>query len=116
MIDEDMREIMVKAGYREDYNPMTRFNLKTEMLGYVISTVDLGLDHSFGEGQPLYYETMIFKNGNYYNNSKAELMNMQDTNLFENYQERYSTQERAVKGHLEAVKIVRERILGNDKA
>lgn len=52
---------MNKYGFRDDFNWETRFDLKTEIGDYIVSTVDLGLDHSFGDGPPLYYETMIFK-------------------------------------------------------
>lgn len=33
---------------------------KDEVNGYRISTVFLGLDHSFGDGPPLLFETMVF--------------------------------------------------------
>jgi hypothetical protein len=29
--------------------------------GYVVSTVRLPIDHGFGQGPPLWYETMIFR-------------------------------------------------------
>lgn len=54
-----------------------------------VSTVFLGLDHNFGNGKPLLFETMIF-GGNR-----------------DSYQERYSTWKEAEKGHREAVKLVR---------
>jgi len=54
-----------------------------------ISTVFLRLDHGFGEGKPILWETMIFGGIN------------------DHYQDRYTSKEAAVKGHkrcLEAVK------------
>ena len=51
-----------------------------------VSTVFLGLDHSFGSGPPLLFETMIF--------------GMKDI-----YQERYSTWEEAEDGHKRACAI-----------
>ena len=56
-----------KYGFREDYNPDNKV-VKQEYITfngkeYWISTVDLGLDHSFGRCEPLYYETMIFPKG-----------------------------------------------------
>lgn len=77
------KEIMVKMGYRPDFDWETRFDLKDEVDDYLISTVDLGIDHSFGIGKPLYYETMVFKKGSW-----SDL-----------YCERYSTEEEARKGH-----------------
>ncbi len=57
----------------------------------VISTVFLGLDHNFGfGGKPLLFETMIF--GGKHNE----------------YQKRYSTWEEAEKGHIKALKLVKE--------
>lgn len=57
-----------------------------------ISTVFLGLDHSFGEGRPLLFETMIF--------------GLPDG---EEYQHRYSTWDEAVRGHAEALAIVKDK-------
>lgn len=56
------------------------------------STVWLGLDHSFGTGPPLIFETMSFVKG---------------TGWSERYFERYSTIEQAVAGHARAVKASR---------
>lgn len=56
--------------------------------GLYVSTVFLGLDHSFGEGPPLLFETMVFP-------KKGDFTDM-DT-------ERYSTYEEAEKGHKKMV-------------
>jgi len=58
-----------KYGFREDYNHDNRV-VKQEYVTfggneYFVSTVDLGLNYRFGEGEPLYYETMIFPKGDY---------------------------------------------------
>ena len=66
---------------------------KTELRNRVIvSTVFLGLDHSFGGGIPILFETMIF--GGKHNH----------------YQERYATWEEAEAGHLRAIKLVKGRV------
>lgn len=57
-----------------------------------VSTVFLGLDHRFGPGEPLLFETMLF-----------------DRRHFEDYQERYSTYAEALAGHRRAVYLVYER-------
>ena len=54
--------------------------------GKWVSTVYLGLDHSFGKGLPLIFETMVFSPG------REELD-----------QERYSTESEAVDGHARMV-------------
>ena len=53
-------------------------------LGVEVSTVFLGLDHSFGRGTPILFETMIF-GGNH-----------------NQYQERYYTWEESELGHKQA--------------
>ncbi len=54
-----------------------------------ISTVFLGLDHSFGEGPPLLFETMVFGGEH------------------DQDQRRYSTKKDAIEGHEEIVKMCR---------
>lgn len=61
---------------------------KTELEGDVrVSTVFLGLDHSFGDGEPLLFETMIFGGPH------------------DGYQERCSTWDQAVEMHRNAVEV-----------
>jgi hypothetical protein len=76
---------------REKENPI----VKQETLpnGYWVSTVWLGLDHQFGDGPPLIFETMV-------TNPAGE---------WEDFQERYSTEEEALEGHKEAVRRFRRR-------
>lgn len=82
-------------GFRKDFNWETRFDLKTEVNGYLISTVDLGIDYSFGIGEPLYYETMVFaKKG-------------KDIIFDDLYCERYSTEKEAIEGHKKAIELVK---------
>ena len=52
-----------------------------------VSTIWLGLDRQFGEGEPLVFETMVFPTGDW-----GEL----DVR-------RYTTEEEAIKGHKEMV-------------
>lgn len=60
--------------------------------GWAVSTVFLGIDHSFGEGPELLYETMVFDSG---------------TELDED-PIRYSTYDAAEKGHEEVLKRLRD--------
>lgn len=64
-----------------------RIVAKTLINGVKVSTVFLGLDHSFGGGPPLLFETMIFGGGH------------------DDYCERFETWEQAEAGHQEAVKL-----------
>lgn len=65
-------------------------HVAVDLVGEVrVSTVFLGLDHSFGDGPPLLFETMIFKGPH------------------DQYQERYSTWEEAEAGHAKALALVK---------
>lgn len=79
--------------FREDFDWETRFDLKTIVGDYLVSTVDLGINHSFDE-TPLYYETMVFKRIN----GKLD--------LHELFCERYTTEKQARKGHKLVVKYL----------
>lgn len=61
-----------------------------EIASVRISTVFLGINHRFGPGEPILFETMIL--------GGAE----------DGYQERYTTKELALAGHQNAIKLVRE--------
>ena len=61
----------------------------TAVEGLRVSTVFLGIDHSFGNGKPLLFETMIFP---------------QDGFQEELYCDRYSTWEEAEEGHLKGIR------------
>lgn len=63
---------------------------KTEINDILISTIFLGLDHGFGKGDPILFETMIFGGKH------------------DQYQERYETWEEAEKGHKRAVELVKK--------
>lgn len=60
-----------------------------------VSTVHLGLDHSYGDGPPLIFESMIF-----------------DADGIGNEQDRYSTEEQAREGHSAMVAEVVSRLSG----
>lgn len=55
-----------------------------------VSTVFIGIDHNFGEGPPLLFETMIFNDGGEH----------------DQYQERYSTRQEALAGHIKALRLL----------
>lgn len=65
--------------------------------GVRVSTVFLGLDHNFGAGKPVLWETMIFLE-----KGIGGLSELRET------QWRYSSQEAAAGGHILAVEMVRE--------
>lgn len=63
---------------------------KTEIGKVLISTVFLGIDHGFGRGRPVLYETMVFGGEH------------------DGFQARYCTRESALRGHEETEKMVVE--------
>lgn len=68
--------------------PENKRVLRTDIGDVFVSTVFLGIDHAFGEGAPVLFETMIFGGEH------------------DQYQERYCTWDEAEKGHQEAVNLV----------
>lgn len=64
-----------------------------------ISTKFLGLDHNWGEGDPLVFETMCFS----------------ENKDYDEYMERYSTWEEAERGHIFACNAVRAGIPLNNR-
>jgi hypothetical protein len=69
---------------------VTVTDLANPEVAYDVSTVWLGLDHNFGDGPPLIFETMIFGDGSLDLTCR-----------------RYITEEQALAGHKEMVDIVR---------
>ena len=57
--------------------------------GKWVSTIWLGLNHQYGDGPPLIFETMVFASGN---------------DMSEHDMARYSTEEEAIAGHEAMVK------------
>jgi hypothetical protein len=62
-----------------------------------VSTVFLGLDHQWGDGPPLVFETMIFGGEH------------------DQYQERYSTWDEAEAGHKQGVRAGRRAVHGEGR-
>lgn len=88
-----MTDDLSKFGYRQGFDPDNRF-LKQEYVEFDghrfwVSTVDLGLDHSFGSGLPIYWETMIFAVGD----------NDNDISFHELYCDRYTSVKSALASH-----------------
>lgn len=66
--------------------------------GYEVSTVWTGVDYSFGSGEPLIFETMIFIADHEPDEPRQAL----------DYQERYSTETEAMEGHAKAAEVVKQ--------
>ena len=60
LIDGKIVETTLK-GWALWYEGFDNSILKTDLDGYTVSTIFLGIDHNFGnEGPPLIFETMVF--------------------------------------------------------
>ncbi len=97
----EKKEFNRELGCREDFDFMNRFQLKTmvkyQEKKYLVSTVDLGINHSFRkEGEPIYYETMVFPIDKDTKQWGESLM-----------QARYSTEKQAKQGHKYIVRMVK---------
>lgn len=81
--------------WSEQFEEMSKANTRhvgdDVVLGKHVSTVWLGLDHNFGGGEPLVFETMIFSE----HEPSSDI-----------YMERYSTWDEAVDGHQKAIEWV----------
>jgi hypothetical protein len=94
ILDEDHNvveaELMEWARFFEDFS--NRLVRKSEVRGKIVSTVFLGIDHSFTEyGPPLVFETMVFPGTGSY---------------LEEDVRRYATWDEAVTGHTEMCAMV----------
>ena len=72
------------------FGTSNRIVAKTSLGVAEVSTVFLGLDHRFGEGEPLWFETMVFGG------------------VLGDEQDHYTTWEEAEKGHAEMVARVEQ--------
>ena len=72
----------------------------TELEGVRVSTIFLGIDHSFGNGKPILFETMVF------GKDKDGKCDYRDQEC-----ERYTTRDEAIKGHNKMVSRFMEKKL-----
>lgn len=100
MLDDDKNVVPIEGGTEQERlmrwaamleDDGCRYVAFDEVEGVQVSTVFLGLDHGYGMGPPLVFETMIFGGG--------EGLDM--------YQVRYSYWDDAVRGHARALAAVR---------
>lgn len=84
---------MSLAEWRADMETADRTVAKTEVGSFLVSTVWLGLNHGFGGGPPIIFETMVFEAERGGDGLRECL----------DWQERYSTEAEALEGHARAV-------------
>jgi len=102
--DKDGRRIDFKEwGRLSDDDDYRRIGL-TEIGPYTVSTVWLGLDHSYmGGGPPIIFETMVFTTSAW----EADRSDPDHELLMEIDARRYCTLQEAMDGHVEQCLIVR---------
>lgn len=83
-MEMNLKNFGFREGYKIEDRVIKQEVIEFEGVEYYISTVDLGLDHSFGDGLPIYWETMIF-----YNNGEYRDL----------YCDRYTSKEEAQESH-----------------
>ena len=79
-------DLLAWAKWMED-SRVERQIAKDSIGAALVSTVFLGLDHSFGGATPILWETMVFGGAH------------------DQYQERYATRDEALAGHQKAVEM-----------
>ena len=81
LVGKEPKQIYDILEWARWFETSNRIVEQTQIGDVKVSTVFVGIDYSFGGGEPLLFETMIF--------GGAE----------DGYQDRYSTWDEAVKGH-----------------
>lgn len=92
LLDENKNpyQVSLEESYKIYEDPKTKLVKQNHIQGVYISTVFLGLDHSFSEeGPPVLFETMIFGGEH------------------DQFQTRYTTYKDALEGHEKAMDMVR---------
>jgi len=88
----------------KDFNDDARFLAQDEIEGMMVSTIFLGIDHAFGHGPPILFETMWFSAGTRtftFAGKEHEAHEALD-------QRRYATWDEAMAGHAELVAEARK--------
>lgn len=86
--------------------------LEDQVAEFWISTVFLGLDHSFGiTGPPILFETMVFDRAH-----TVSLFGRERSAAVDRYTCRYATWDEAVAGHADAVAMVRSFVADRKQA
>lgn len=96
--DRDGRPISLAAWLALLGSPGAKRVALTQVGPYMVSTVWLGLDHSFGAGDPLIFETMVFPAEGWADPTERNP-------AFE-FQDRYASEQRAREGHAETVLLI----------
>jgi hypothetical protein len=97
---------LIKWGQWMEEAGKRRIVAKTQVGKYLVSTVFLGLNHQWGSGPPLLFETMVF--------TRAHKIYEHNERLYRAREEiscdRWTTWDQAQRGHDETVKRLKEKV------
>ena len=92
LVGKEIKEVHDLMEWAQWFEKADRQVTKTDITDKIcVSTIFLGLDHSFDGGTPILFETMIFGGEH------------------DQYQERYATWDESEKGHQRAVELCNEK-------
>jgi len=89
LVGKETKQINDILEWAQHMETVNRIVEQTEIGDIKVSTVFLGLDHRYGDGEPLLFETMIFGGSE------------------DGFQDRYSTWDEATKGHKRACALAK---------
>lgn len=101
-MDRSGNAISMRDWVRLRHHLPNYIHIRTEDVGpYFVSTVWLGLNHSFGFGPPMIYETMVFaREISHHEETETPWGTLPAFDYHKDFdQRRYSTEEQAVAGH-----------------
>ncbi len=111
MPDHSVKPIWDTLEWARSFERESRFLASTDVGGWRVSTVFLGLDHAFMDGPPLIFETMVFTAAT----KDVEIFGRMRSYHQEVNQRRYSTYEQAMQGHEECVAETRAVVAGMNR-
>jgi hypothetical protein len=117
--DKDGRGLDIDHNNHEDailfaklWDPEYRRVAQDRVGGVFVSTVFLPIDHSFGGGPPILFETMVFGYGP--SGVRRLWMRLTGRRIQEEYQWRYVFEEDARDGHAKVLAAVKSRTLSSE--
>ncbi len=113
LVDDKLKEVdmMTWANWFENVKSPGRITKQTIVKNVIVSTIFLGIDHSFGGKVPILWETMMFNTKDSGKPFKEQKGFSPKFKALGDYQVRYSSLKDAKAGHEYAVKFA-EYILG----
>jgi hypothetical protein len=120
--DNKVPQLVSDNEWSKWFGKSERFLARTQVGPWTVSTVFLGIDHNFGEGEPILFETMAFRDDGLRKSGRTSGQFVKDVSFHEDIFKRYSTYAEAMLGHaaivhrLEAMnRVVRKLEAANER-